>query len=71
MAKKTKIETDDTYSGEVKKPKIFEMKANAKILLKPLEWAQSKGLNPVLFEVWKNSEPVTEEQFEIYMKQVM
>ena len=69
--KEEKEEIIDTQDESKDKAKTFEIKAEAEVLLRPKEWAVSEGLNPVLFEVWKNGEPITKEQFEKLKEQVM
>lgn len=66
MAKKKKDKDTDN-----KEAKTFEIKAEANIMFKPQEWAMNEGLNPILFEAWKNEEPITREKFEELKKQVM
>jgi len=51
--------------------KTFEIKAEAVVMLRPKEWAKQLGLNPLLFEAWKDSPPMRKEDFELIKEQVM
>ena len=71
MAKK-KVKNDIVpQDDEQKQSKTFEMKATVDVLMSPKHWALKEGLNPLLFELWKDSDPVSKEDFEKLKEQVM
>jgi len=69
--KKVKQEKEDTILEEEKEEKVFEIRTETEIMLKPKEWAVNEGLNPILFESFKDLEPVTKKEFDLIKQKVM
>ncbi len=53
-----------------KKEKTFEIETKVEIMFTAREWAIQEGLNPVLFEKWKD-EVMTKKEFDKLKQEVM
>lgn len=53
-----------------KKKKTFTINADIEVLFTAREWALQEGLDPVLFEKWRNK-LMTKEEFNKLKKEVM